>query len=53
MVRLQVKKGDENQFIHETTTSIAIDDLIKELVELFNTRLKVHRICGGRLELLL
>ena len=44
MVVLHVKKGDESQFLYETTVEIAVDQLIKELVPIFNGRLKVNRI---------
>ena len=47
MVVLHVKKGDESQFLYETTVEIPVDQLIKELVPIFNGRLKVNRICGG------
>ncbi|ESO01593.1 hypothetical protein HELRODRAFT_185691 [Helobdella robusta] len=46
MVKLQVKKGDDNQFLFETSTAVSIDELTREIVQIYNKRLKVHRICG-------
>lgn len=48
MVRLHVKKGDESQFLFDTTVEIPIEQLLKELVPIYNGRQKVIRICGGR-----
>jgi len=47
MVRLHVKHGDENQFLYDTITSCNVDDLLKELLHLYNGRLKIERICLG------
>jgi len=49
-VRLHVKKGDENQFLYETTVDVKTDDLIEHLSSIYNARLKVHRICGGKVK---
>lgn len=43
MVILHVKRADTNQFLYETHTGILIADLVKELVELNNMRLKIDR----------
>ena len=47
MVVLHIKKGDESQFLYETTVEIKVEQLVSELVPIFNGRLKVNRICGG------
>ena len=47
MVVLHVKKGDESQFLYETTVEIKVEQLVSELVPIFNGRLKVNRVCGG------
>jgi len=47
MVKLHIKKGDESQFLFDTTVEIAIEDLLAEIVPIYNGRLKVHRICPG------
>ena len=53
MVVLHVKKGDESQFLFETTVSIPVEDLITQLVPIFNGRLKVNRICAGNVVVVL
>ena len=49
MVQLHIKKGDESQFLVDTTVQIPIDELLKEVVPVYNGRLKVNRICAGKL----
>ena len=44
MVLLHFKKSDTNQFLYESVTSILVKDLIIELVQLNNTRLKLDRL---------
>ena len=51
MVKLHVKKGEESQFLFETTVEIPITQLIEELIPIFNGRLKVQRICAGNVPL--
>jgi len=43
MVILHVKRSDANQFLYETFTGILIEDLVKELVQINNWRLKIDR----------
>ena len=43
MVILHIKRSDANQFLYETHTGILIEDLIKELVDMNNYRLKIDR----------
>ena len=47
MVKLHVKKGDESQFLHESTVETLIDDVIHDVIYIYNGRLKVLRICSG------
>jgi len=47
MVKIHVKKGDESQFLMETTVTQTVDDLFKEVAAVYNGRLKVMRICSG------
>ena len=47
MVKLNVKKGDEAQFLMETTVTRPIDDLMTEVAAIYNGRLKIMRICAG------
>lgn len=49
MVKLHVKRGDESQFLYETTVDIPIDEIIKEVTVIYNGRLKIRRICDGKL----
>lgn len=48
MVKLHVKKGDESQFLFETTVQENIADLVKVLVAIYNGRLKVDRLYYGK-----
>lgn len=43
MVVLHFKKSEGNQFLYETNTAIKVDDLIVELVDVNNLRLKCDR----------
>ena len=45
MVLIHYKKSDQNQFLYESTVQIPVEDLVKELVEVNNLRLKVDRLC--------
>ena len=47
MVKLHIKRGDESQFLYETSTEIPLSQLVPHLVRLFNGRLKVDRLCQG------
>merc|ERR1712227_30817 len=51
MVLLHFKRSDQNQFLYETTTSIAIDKLLDELVQINNMRLKIDRLAQSLEEL--
>ncbi|XP_057307091.1 cilia- and flagella-associated protein 298-like [Hydractinia symbiolongicarpus] len=44
MVKLHVKKGDESQFLFETTVKEPINVLVANLVKIFNGRLKIDRL---------
>ncbi|XP_071499254.1 cilia- and flagella-associated protein 298-like [Diadema antillarum] len=46
MVKLHIKKGEESQFMYETTVQMPVEDVMKELLEIYNGRLKVERICS-------
>jgi hypothetical protein len=46
MVILHVKKGDESQFLFETTVKTPVDEIISRLVKIYNGRLKIQRICS-------
>ena len=53
MVRLHIKKGDESQFLYETTVEMPVEDLIKDVTIIYNGRLKINRICAGNMILCL
>ncbi|EDW79173.1 uncharacterized protein Dwil_GK12707 [Drosophila willistoni] len=45
MVILQVKRGDESLFLYETSVADKTDGVIRDLVAIYNGRLKVQRVC--------
>lgn len=45
MVLLHVKKADESQFLYETTVKVSTDELLDDLLEIYNGRLKISRVC--------
>ncbi|EFN80534.1 Uncharacterized protein C21orf59 [Harpegnathos saltator] len=45
MVRLHVKKGDESQFLYDTQLEASVNDVIRDIVAIYNGRLKISRIC--------
>ncbi|XP_054907299.1 cilia- and flagella-associated protein 298 [Poeciliopsis prolifica] len=46
MVQLHVKRGDESQFLFNTTTDAPLESLIQQVTAIYNGRLKVDRICS-------
>jgi len=46
MVRLHVKKGDASCFLYDTTISARTDEILVDLLEIYNGRLKIERICS-------
>ncbi|XP_007247301.2 cilia- and flagella-associated protein 298 [Astyanax mexicanus] len=46
MVQLHVKRGEESQFLFNTTADIPIETLIQQITDIYNSRLKVDRICS-------
>uniref|UniRef100_A0A0B6ZQ76 Cilia- and flagella-associated protein 298 n=1 Tax=Arion vulgaris TaxID=1028688 RepID=A0A0B6ZQ76_9EUPU len=51
MVKIHVKKGDESQFLYETSIDTQMADILKDCATIYNGRLKVDRICGEMEEL--
>jgi len=51
MVMLHMKRSDDQQFLYETTVEAKVNDVIKEMCEIHNLRLRVHRLFleGGEL----
>lgn len=46
MVVLHIKQGDNSKFLYETTVATKIDDIIADVVAIFNGCLKVERVCA-------
>ncbi|XP_038140966.1 cilia- and flagella-associated protein 298 [Cyprinodon tularosa] len=46
MVQLHVKRGDESQFLFNTTTDAPVEAVIQQVTDIYNGRLKVDRICS-------
>ena len=53
MVKLHIKKGDDSQFLYETTVEQPVDELLKDVSAIYNGRLKIQRICAGITTLIL
>lgn len=47
MVQLHVKRGDESQFLFDTTTDAPVEAVTQQITAIYNGRLKVARICSG------
>lgn len=47
MVQLHVKRGDDSQFLFNTTVDVSVDALVQQVAAIYNGRLKVDRICSG------
>lgn len=46
MVLLHIKRGNDSQFLYETSASIKVSQLNAEIGSIYNGRLKIKRICG-------
>lgn len=46
MVKLHIKKGDDSQFLYETTVTANVEDELKTILNIYNGRLKVERLCS-------
>lgn len=49
MVKLHIKKGNESQFLCTTTVDKPIEELVKEVTAIYNGRLKISRVCSGKI----
>lgn len=47
MVKLHVKRGDQSQFLFETSVKEPVHTLVKDLVKIYNGRLKIDRLFYG------
>lgn len=46
MVVLNIKRGDKQLFLFETTCPSDVDEVTKQVVEVHNLRLRIQRLCG-------
>ncbi|XP_010865503.1 cilia- and flagella-associated protein 298 isoform X2 [Esox lucius] len=51
MVQLHVKRGDESQFLFNTSVDVPLETLTEQVAVIYNARLKVDRICSELPEL--
>jgi len=51
MVVIHIKKSDGDGFLYETTCEASNDAVIREIVEIWNLRLRLKQLCGGIREL--
>lgn len=51
MVQLHLKRGDESQFLFNTTADVSVETLVQQIAAIYNGRLKVDRICSEMPEL--
>lgn len=52
MVKIHVKKGEESQFLYETSVVESVEDVTIAIVNIYNGRLKISRLCGELEELI-
>lgn len=45
MVIIHVKHKDQSQFLLEAALSVPVEDLVKQMVAIYNGRLKIDRLC--------
>ncbi|OCT91244.1 hypothetical protein XELAEV_18014295mg [Xenopus laevis] len=51
MVRLHIKRGDESQFLFDTSVIVPVEALVKQITAIYNGILKIDRICSEMAEL--
>lgn len=51
MVVIQIKRGDDDAFLYETTADTTNDALLRDLVEVWNLRLRLGQLSGAIREL--
>lgn len=51
MVVIQIKNGDHDTFLYETTCATTNDDLVRQLVKVWNLRIRLAQLAGGMREL--
>jgi len=51
MVVIQIKNGDSDGFLYETTCSVTNDALVRDLVKVWNLRIRLGQLSGAVREL--
>lgn len=51
MVVIQVKNGDHDSFLYETTCDTLNDDLVRDMVRVWNMRIRLAQLIGGLREM--
>ncbi|XP_065222899.1 cilia- and flagella-associated protein 298 isoform X3 [Planococcus citri] len=46
MVQLHIKKGDESQFLYDSSVNTTVDECYNSVTMIYNGRLKINRICN-------
>jgi hypothetical protein len=51
MVVIQIKTGESDSFLYETTCSTSNDVLVRDIVDVWNTRIRLFQLAGSIREL--
>jgi hypothetical protein len=51
MVLIQIKQGDQDSFLFECLSSTPSDQVVKDLVRIWNNRLRLFQLAGAIREL--
>lgn len=52
MVQLHVKRGDESQFLFNTSVDAPVETVVQQITAIYNGRLKVDRLCSGATQMI-
>lgn len=44
-----MKKGEDSQFLYDTHVEASVDDVVRDIAVIYNGRLKISRICYGKI----
>ena len=47
MVLIQIKQGDQDTFLYECLSSTTNDAVIRDLVRIWNNRMRLFQLCGA------
>lgn len=47
MVLLHIKKGDDSQFLYETSVKASLAEVVPQVAVLFNERKRLERLIAG------